>query len=251
MGVEGEGEERGGGWLSRRRLFLLLVVVVVVVGLLVLVVIPYLQELLKFESLELKSYWWTQNSQGNITLTTLRLYNNGTKTLKITDVYINQTHVNSTNCGTNSRALPSEFWAWMYVAPDGMVFEEGANYNLTVATEAGNHFSYQVKVEDHGNLGPEKFNIKNADFGDLRYYGGPLYVYLAVENHQAIPVVVVERWVNDTSFGTKRFWIRPGTAGPESLAILFKFNWVEGAAYNFTLKTAAGNIYTYTSTAEE
>jgi hypothetical protein len=51
-GTGAKGAQRG-QWLSLRRFILLLIVVAVVAGLLVWVVIPYIHELQKFESLEL------------------------------------------------------------------------------------------------------------------------------------------------------------------------------------------------------
>lgn len=248
----GEVEERASGWrrLSKRKLLAIFLIFVVLVCLLVWVVIPYVQELFKYERLDLHAYWWTVNQEGNISMVTLRLYNNGTKRLTISEIYVNQTQVNSANWDSTIRAPRPEFWCRMFVTPEFMVFEEGASYNLTIGTEAGNLFSYIVKAEDNGNMEPELFNIKDAGFSDFRPYGGPIYAYLGVENHHdTFQVVVVERWVNGTSYDG-RLWIRAGTAGPDSLCIIFEFNWVEGVAYNFTLKTVSGNTYTYIATAD-
>ena len=252
MGV-GEVEERASGWrrLSKRKLLAIFLIFVVLICLLVWVVIPYVQELFKYERLDLHAYWWTVNQEGNISMVTLRLYNNGTKRLTISEIYVNQTQVNSANWDSTIRAPPPEFWCWMFVTPEFMVFEEGASYNLTIGTEAGNLFSYIVKAEDNGNMGPELFNIKDAGFSDFRPYGGPIYAYLVVENHyDTLQVVVVERWVNGTSYDG-RLWIREGTAGPDLWCITFEFNWVEGVAYSFTLRTAPGNIYNLTVIAED
>lgn len=254
MGV-GEVEERASGWrrLSKRKLLAIVLIFVVLVCLLVWVVIPYVQELFKYERLDLRAYWWTVNQEGNISMVTLRLRNNGTKTLTISEVYINQTQVDPSDWGCrtpNARYSPRTS-PWMYIAPQSMVFKEDATYNLTIGTEAGNLFSYIVKAEDNGNMGPELFNIKDAGFSDFRPYGGPIYAYLGVENHHdTLQVVVVERWVNGTSYDG-RLWIREGTAGPKWLSITFEFNWVEGVAYNFTLRTAPGNIYNLTVIAED
>jgi hypothetical protein len=45
-------------------------------------------------------------------------------------------------------------------------------------------------------------------------------------------------------------WVWPGNVGGEALGVTFQFRWNSGKTYNFTLKTASGNIYTYVDTAD-
>jgi hypothetical protein len=224
-----------------------LAAVVVLTAALFWVVIPFIQELFKYEQLTFHDYWWTRNSGGNISMVTLHLQNNGTKTLTISDVFVNQTHVEPTRWDSTNEILPSEFWSWMYIAPQGMVFEEDSAYNLTVGTEAGNSFSYVVKVEED-DVSQEEFNIKYVSFNDWRYYGDPLFADICVENHHNY-VVVTERRINGTPFGTEKYWIRPTTEEEGGLCISFIFNWTGGTTYTFTLRTACGNTYNYTKTA--
>jgi hypothetical protein len=237
-----------GRWLSLRRFILLLAVVAVVAGLLGWVVIPYIHELQKFESLELTSYWWTRNAAGAISLATIRLRNNGTKTVRPTDVFVNTTRIPPIQWAINSQALPPEWSASMYVAPEGSGFVEGAVYNLTVHSAGGGVWTFWVPV-DAAHVGPETFAIRGVSFFDWRAFGDPLFADVCVENHDAIMAVVVARRINGTLLDTKRFWIRP--TGDSALCIHFIFNWVENATYTFTLETACGNTYNYTKTAVE
>jgi hypothetical protein len=224
-------------------------VVAVVAGLLVWVVIPYLHELQKFESLELASYQWTRNAAGAISLATLRLRNNGTRTVHLNAVFVNTTRLSTTQWAINSQALPPEWSASMYVAPEGSGFVEGAVYNLTLESAGGTAWALRILV-DAAHVGPETFAIRGVSFFDWRAFGDPLFADVCVENHDAImAVVVVARRINGSLFDTKRFWIRP--TGDSALCIHFIFNWVENVTYTFTLETASGNTYTYTETAVE
>ena len=250
--VEGEVGERGRGrrWLSWRRLFALIMVVVVLAAVLMWVVVPYVQEQFKREGLKLYSCWWTRNSEGNITQATLRLYNNGTKRLTISKVFVNQTEIDTTDWGCQyGLVYDPRSAAWMYVAPQSMAFQEGTAYNLTVGTEAGGRFSYMVEVEGE-DVFQEEFSIKWVSFYDWRYWGDPLFADVCVENHHhTLYAVVTERRINGSLFGAERYWIPAGTVGGEALCIPFIFNWTRAATYTFTLRTACGNTYNYTKTA--
>jgi hypothetical protein len=223
-------------------------VVAVVAGLLVWVVIPYLHELQKVESLELTSYWWTRNAAGDISLVTIRLRNNGTRTVHLNAVFINTTRTPTIQWAINSQALPPEWSASMYAAPEGPRFVEGAVYNLTLESAGGTAWAFRILV-DAAHVGPETFAIRGVSFFDWRAFGDPLFADVCVENHDARMVAVVARRINGTLLDTKRFWIRP--TGDSALCIHFIFNWVENVTYTFTLETACGNTYNYTKTAVE
>lgn len=256
----GEVEEKRRSLWQGRKVKLLVAIVVVVV--LVWFSVPYIEELFKYERLDLYDYWWTINSEGNISQVTLHLRNNGTKKLKITKVFINQTEVNPPDWGTRWPRLSPRTGATVYVAPGFMVFEEEAAYNITVGTEAGNFFSYVISVEDGDGLGPEECNIKGGGFLDLRYWGGPIFAWVGFENHGSFSVAVVEGWINGTpydirrvwkapgEFAFSRVWVRPGAVGPSARAIDFYFVYTEGVTYNFTLRTSCGNVYTRIATAD-
>lgn len=238
-------------WLSLRRFILLLVVVAVVAGLLVWVVIPYIHELQKFESLELTSYWWTRNAAGDISLATIRLRNNGTKTVHLTDVFVNTTRLPTAQWAINSQALPPEWSASMYVAPEGFAFMDGAVYNLTLESTGGCSWAFLMLV-DAATVGPEIFTIRSVSFHDWRDVGQPLFAYVCVVNdHETTPVVVVERYVNGTRLDPGALWITPYRYIKDTLCIPCIFNWVENVTYTFTLTTACGNTYNYTKTAVE
>ena len=249
MVEEAEGRRRGWRWLSWRRLVTLVLTAVVLVAFVVWVVVPYVEEQFKREGLKLYSCWWTRNSEGNITQATLRLYNNGTKRLTISQVSVNQTMVDSTDWDCGGKKYDPRTSTWMYISPKSMTFEEGSAYNLTVGTEAGGRFSYVVEVEGE-NVFQEEFSIKWVSFYDWRYWGDPLFADVCVENHHhTLYVVVTERRINGTPFGTEKFWIRHTTEKEGSWCIPFIFNWTRAATYTFTLRTACGNTYNYTKTA--
>jgi hypothetical protein len=247
----GENEAGRGRWLSLRRLALLLGVVAVVAGLLVWVVIPYLQELQKFESLELTSYWWTRNAAGTISLATIRLRNNGTKTVRLTAVFVNTTRIPTTQWNTQYASIPPDTSDWTYIAPAGVGFLEDAIYNLTIHSAGGGTWTFLVPV-DPQHLGPELFTLRSVSFHDWRVVGQPLFAYVCVVNdHETTPVVVVERYVNGTRLDPEAFWITPYRYIKDTLCIPCIFNWVENVTYTLTLETACGNTHTYTKTAVE
>jgi hypothetical protein len=243
----GENEAGRGRWLSVRRVALLVVVVAVVAGLLVWVVIPYIHELQKFESLELIAYQWTRNASGDISLATIRSRNNGTRTVRPTDVFINTTRIPTTQWNTHYASIPPRASIWTYIAPAGVGFLEDAIYNFTIHSAGGGIWSFLVPV-DPQHRGPELFTLRSVSFHDWRDLGQPLFAYVCVVNdHETTPVVVVERYVNDTRLDPEAFWITPYRYIKDTLCIPCIFNWVENVTYTFTLETACGNTYTKTA----
>ncbi len=215
--------------------------------------IPLIQELFKFERLDLFFYQYTVDSSGNITQVTLRLVNNGTKTLTINKVYVNETFINSTEWRCHSgKTVPPKFWQWMYIAPKSTIFKEGHAYNITIGTEVGNSFPYIIKVTREF-VAEEEVRISGGDFLPAYRipggYGG-YKVFIYIDNNGTVPAIVVDGWVNGTRNDIGRTWVFPGDVGAEGIAVTFHVHWTSGNAYNFTIRTASRNLYTYIETAD-
>jgi len=223
-----------------------LIFVFVIIGIAVWTAYPFIQEFFKFELLVLYSYQWTMNSSGNITQITVVPYNNGTKRLTISKVFVNETLINSTEWGCRRGCvLDPRTRTWMYIAPKSMVFEEGCIYNLTIGTIAENSFSYLVKVAPEF-VAEEEARIDCVFFHPSpysRYFG--YRVGVCIENNGTVPAIVVAGWCNGTQYDIGRTWVWPGDVGWEAICITFHLRWDSGRTYNFTIKTACGNYYNY------
>jgi hypothetical protein len=242
----GEGWRR---WLSWRRLLALVLVAVVLAAGVVWVVVPYVQELFKYERLALRDHWWTRNSAGDVSMVTLVLENNGTKTLTMSEVFVNGTMVDPTKWDCRyGKVYDPESWAWMYILPESTAFQEGGTYNFTVSTESGNGFSYTLRVG--ARVFEEKARIEDALFYPSYYsiYYGNI-VWVEVGNIGPVPIIVVEGWWNGTQQNITKTWIFSGYSGDQALSVTFHLTWHTGETYNFTLRTVSGNTYNYTKTA--
>ena len=145
---------------------------------------------------------------------------------------------------------PPGFSAYVYVAPQGMVFEEGAGYRLTIGTEAGNGFSYMVATLP-GDVAEEEARIQSAIFFPSEYsiYVGNV-IAVVVGNNGTVPVIIIEGWCNGTQHNITKTWVWMGKVGWGAPGVMFQLPWNAGETSNFTLRTACGNDYNYTTMAK-
>ena len=236
-------EKRSRWWRGSK---LRLIVFFIIMGVLVWAAIPYIQDLFRYEKLELLSYQWTVNSKGNVTQIVLDVYNNGTQMSRITRTWVNRTLLDSINWGTYfDNSFEPKSHLYVYIAPPLMVFEEDSIYNFTIGTESRGSFSYLLKAAPQF-VAKEEVRIIGGDFSPSYYskdFGDQVFVY--VGNDGTVPAVVVDGWCNGTRYDIKTMWVRPGDVGLEARSIMFRLRWYSGRTYNFTLKTATGNTYTH------
>jgi len=224
----------------------LVLLVLVVAGVVVywFVIEPHM----RFERLELFSFYgWTVNSAGEVRQVTFVLFNNGTKELTVSEVWINGTLMSPTEWGCYfGRTLEPRTGERFFIAPKGEHFINGSHYNFTIGTSSGNHFSFTIRVDEE-SIKPENLTIIDCNFGHLPQSGIPgeyFYVGLRVRNFGDTPVIVTKVKIDGITFDKKE-WIFPHTLD----SVIIDYRWRVGN-YVIQIETAAGNIYHIIATAE-
>ena len=235
------------GVKSRRHLALkiaaiVLAIVVVSAALYWFVIDP----LIHYESLELFSYFpyqWVSNSKGEVRQVVLNVFNNGTKMLTIDKIWVNGTLMSSSEWGCHGSGT---IWpvgsrgatdTMLFIAPINWTFKDGWNYNFTIGTASGKHFTFIINV-DEANKKQENLTIKEWGLHFLPNLPSEIhYIGIWVRNGPTY-VIVKKVTVNETVFNLNQ-WIYPN----KDDAIIIFYGWKVGKTYHIRIETAAGNAY--------
>jgi hypothetical protein len=242
MSIEGRLRD---SWAFR---ILVIIAVFAVVMVLIEVIIPILTA---FEKLELYSYYWVENSQGEIRQLMVVLQNNGTAYSVVESMRFGDVLVNTTEWGGWAAGNPGggdvgglsstrEF----YIAPSSLVFQRNKVYNLTIVTSKKRSLSFSLET-DESSTRKENITITSCNF----YHWPPPHfetpcIELEVTNWGGTDVIMKEITIEGAPLP-----IEEGTwlyKGQELLhAVLF---WRSGQTYHIEIKTAVGNTYAFDAT---
>jgi hypothetical protein len=178
-------------------------------------------------------YYWVANSTGQIGQAFLYLFNDGTKYVAITQVWVNDTIVNATRWGGESiSAMNPNGGTPFYVAPDWLIYERGKTYVFTFGTSTGKRFSLSLKTtEDH--IKKENLTIVDCHFME---FWDESYVSLRLKNGPTY-AIVTEVTVNGAKY-PQESWFMPN----QTFSVLADpYWWYGNKTYVITVKTAAGN----------
>jgi hypothetical protein len=223
-------------------LVVLVALVLVVVGVYVYEVI---EVLMRFERLEIfRFFGWTANSDGEIRQVSFHLFNNGTRDLEISKVWVNGTLMSNREWGWRfGPMLDAKTGEWVFIAPQEVVFECGKSYNFTIGTSSGNRFPLIIRVDEE-SVKPENLTIIDWHFGKWPPLSGKGIISVRVKNLGETTAIVTRVEVNGTIFN-KKMWVPAQTRH----AVIVDYGWRVGT-YLIHIETAAGNTYEITATAE-
>lgn len=226
--------------------------VIVFIGIIVIVftfvfwyfVLPFI---LKYERLDLFSYYWVANSREEIRQLVIIFINNGTQDLTINEVWINEFLVNQTDWEAYFGTIQPEYGTTVYVAPEDLTFENDRDYNLTLVTSRKNRFNFMLTV-DEDNTKIENVTITGCYF----YHRPPLsknkVVGIQVESLGSTDVIIKKAWIDGASFNVSpRLWLHKFHS---SDGIEISFPWKRGSTYTVTVETVAGSTYEIRATAD-
>ena len=136
-----------------------------IVGLAVYVfVIP----MMRFEKLEVMSYYWVAVPEKGVRQLVLVFANSGTHYLSVKDLLIDGTIVDSSDYGgCSGLGMDPNSNTRFYVAPANATFSMGHTYNLTVVTSRSSRFSFAVEVEENNT------KTENVQIADCEFYHSP------------------------------------------------------------------------------
>ncbi len=217
---------------EKKGLLVLVALLLIVVG--VCVYQFAVDPLLRFERLEIYSFWgWTSNSEGEVKQVSFHLFNNGTKELTIREVWVNGTLLKQEEWGCyDSPFMASNTGEWFFIAPRDLVFDRGKHYNLTIGTASGNSFPFIMSVEDE-SVKPENLTFVDYDFGWLP--SDYRYIALRFKNLGETPAIVTRVRVGAETFDMRE-WLSANTLN----AIILDYYW-GGGTYIIQVETAVGN----------
>jgi len=237
----------------RFKVFVALVLIAVLIGALWFFVLPYLFAYEKLDLVVLPGhsnpwYYWVTNSKGEVRQLTIGFKNSGTEELKVKEIWINGTLVDSADWGGYfGKTIEPEHTTTVYVAPGNLTFKKGTSYNLTVVTSRRNRFNFTLCVKDY-NTKLEKVKISGCYF----YYWPPdsnhKVIGIEVKDLSGTDVIIKEVFINGSSFiVSPRLWLYEFSSEGD---IEISYPWKKGMTYTVTVKTVAGSRFEVNKTAE-
>jgi len=227
--------------------------VIVFIGIIVIVftfvfwyfVLPFI---LKYESLDLFSYYWVANSREEIRQLVITFINNGTQDLTINEVWINEFLVNQTDWGAYfDTTIQPEYGTTVYVVPEDLTFESNRDYNLTLVTSRKNRFNFMLTV-DEDNTKIENVTITGCYFYHWPPLSGNKVVGIEVKSLGSTDVIIKRVWIDGASFIiSPPLWL---DKFHDSGDIEMSFPWERGLTYTVSVETMAGGVYGIRATAD-
>jgi len=216
-------------------------------GLLAYIIVP---PLLTYEQLAVWRFiGWTANSTGHVTQATFIFINNGTRTLTISNYWINGTALNSTDfmCVRGPRLdVPGS--ADVCVVSKSLIFGIGSSYNFTVGTTSGKRYSYLIQC-DEASASPENLTIDSWDFVPGFGSDWPEYIGFRYRNNGNTPIIITNVALNGQPANTNLplpqwTWpgFPPGRRGPLDSVMIY-CDWRVGQTYLIEFETIVGNRY--------